>query len=99
MTAQYFIEKFEAIPEEKWTVGEYEDGGRCCALGHCGVRAGHPLTPEEDALTMLFLKADAENTLIVSRVNDGFDPRYPQPTPKQRILAALRDIAAKEANL
>ena len=25
--------------------------------------------------------------------NDGHDPRHQQPTPKQRVLAALRDLS------
>lgn len=29
---------------------------------------------------------------IAAVINNGDDPRYQQPTPKQRILAALRDI-------
>lgn len=32
----YFINKFEAIPEEMWCVGLWVDSeGRKCALGHC----------------------------------------------------------------
>lgn len=50
-TPQYFIDKFEAIPEENW---------------------------------------------CISSVNDGLDERYQQPTPKQRILAALRDIQKEQ---
>lgn len=36
-TVDYFIKKFEAIPEERWTTGtflSYEEERRC-ALGHC----------------------------------------------------------------
>ncbi|WP_285011232.1 hypothetical protein [Pedobacter faecalis] len=40
-TLDYFIEKFEAIPEDKWTTNEFADEqGRCCAFGHCGMRQG-----------------------------------------------------------
>jgi len=35
----FFIDKFEAIPENNWCTGTFLDaGGRCCALGHCGSR-------------------------------------------------------------
>jgi len=36
----YFIQKFEAIPEEKWTAGMYynSETEACCVLGHCGDR-------------------------------------------------------------
>lgn len=91
--ASYFIAKFEAIPEEKWcTDGFTNDAGQCCAAGHCGLRNDSDWTPgmEAYALDQIF------DDLDVVSVNDGKDSRYPQPTPKQRILAALRDIQAKE---
>jgi hypothetical protein len=92
-TVDYFIEKFSAIPDEKWWTGDYENKGRFCALGHCGekfMRGG--MTEESMALGRLF-----EEYLIcaVASVNDG-KGLYPQPTPKARILAALQDIKAKE---
>jgi len=39
--ANYFIVKFEAIPEGQWHTGDYvnKDDPRClCALGHCDAR-------------------------------------------------------------
>lgn len=95
--AQYFIEKFEAIPEDRWTTGEYVNSSKqCCALGHCGFRnnKNQIWTPEGEALVSLF---DDGGLGIIDGVNDGHDPRYRQPTPKQRVLAALRD--AKERGL
>jgi hypothetical protein len=37
MNAQYFIKKFEAIPDEMWTTGKLTDRntGARCAQGHC----------------------------------------------------------------
>lgn len=37
-TVDYFIQKFEAIPESKWVSSILFDNGRSCANGHCGVR-------------------------------------------------------------
>lgn len=97
MNADYFIKKFEAIPEENWCTGVYKLGDRCCVLGHCGfhtteddqgLRTIHAQAPEGIALSELFYTRD----LSCSRVNDGEDDYYPQATPKARILAALRDI-------
>jgi hypothetical protein len=88
----YFIAKFEAIPEERWCEGTYDDlTGRHCALGHCGIRfeAGKSSNPEGDALVKL-TATEAVN------INDGHDGRYEQPTPKQRIIAALLDIKSKQ---
>jgi hypothetical protein len=90
-TAQYFIDKFEGIPEELWCCGEFTDGlGRFCAMGFCGRRLG-VCTDESFALSEIFIELGAQ----VPAVNDGDDSDYQQETPKQRILAALRDIQAK----
>lgn len=105
MNAQYFIDKFEAIPEEKWTeFVQIDNHGKRCALGHflpseyrntkdwinggynCGAQ-----TVEGKALTKIF--GDA---YTIASINNGQYPRYNQPTPKQRILAALRDEQSKE---
>lgn len=83
-TVDYFIEKFEAIPEEKWFQNDYEDGsGRFCALGHCGQKYLKP-TDESIALSRL--------VDYVSMINDGYVDCYQQANPKQRILAALYNI-------
>ena len=90
---QYFIDKFEAIPDDKWTTGKYTEGnGVCCALGHCGERESSVDSTKANALRQLF----GYEPFTVSTVNDGGYPAYPQPTPKARILAALNDIKAKE---
>lgn len=85
----YFIAKFEAIPEEKWCKYCYTDGDRHCALGHCGVSPGSGAGDEAMALYTIF------SPLSVTAINDADYHPYTQPTPKQRILAALRDIKAK----
>jgi hypothetical protein len=86
----YFIAKFEAIPEDEWCVGHFISmDGTKCALGHCGDE-GTGDSPEANALGCLFpYLGDVIN------INDGRHSDYPQPTPKQRILAALNDIKKK----
>lgn len=87
-TVNYFIRKFEAIPEEMWCVGAYTYGDRHCAYGHCGIDKSFD---EADALFWMFTSnLNAQSSPI--SVNDGKCPAYKQPTPKQRILAALYDI-------
>jgi hypothetical protein len=80
----YFIAKFEAIPEEKWTTRMYiSRNDQRCAVGHCLL----------DWMKMTEESRKLEDYLPdVLHINDGEDWRYPQPTPKQRILAALRDL-------
>lgn len=83
----YFIKKFEAISEEFWAVGAIEDGlGRRCAMGHC-TNGRCESTAENIALVTTVMRS-----VCVPDVNNGCDRRYQQPTPKQRILAALYDI-------
>jgi hypothetical protein len=114
---QYFIKKFEAIPEEKWCVDKLDDEeGRKCANGHCGVTDIRLscLTEESIALWVVFQHTqihDVNGTLlqegsssrthhyseIAARINNGQAIEYQQETPKQRILAALRDIQSRES--
>lgn len=95
--ADYFIEKFEAIPDNLWiccTLGNY--GEAHCALGHCGASANLEWSeqPKEvQALDGLFRGFGDYNT--VTRINDGDNPHYQQSTPKARVLAALIDIKEK----
>lgn len=89
-SVDYFIAKFEAIPEEEWCVGEFELGDKHCAFGHCGMRT-NVTSDEAEALNIIFTRSIGA---FVTSINDSASNRYPQLTPKQRILAALRDIKA-----
>lgn len=82
----YFIAKFEAIPEEKWGIGKYEnESGQMCAYGHCGCLSGFNMTEEGNHLINL-----SEFSFV--SINDGKNNSYQQTTPKQRVLAALYDL-------
>lgn len=86
----YFIDKFEAIDEDLWITGNYELQGKCCAFGHCGIRAdditGNPNKTEE-ALALKGLTPD------IVAINDGLnDLANYAPTPKQRVLKHLRAL-------
>lgn len=88
-TVDYFIQKFEAIPEHLWatrsyTVLRYTGEIQHCALGHCGQRSGLT-TPESLALTAIFGGAG----LSVIEINDTEDGNT---SPKERILHALYAI-------
>lgn len=111
-TVDYFIDKFSAIPEDKWAIYTQHDGkGRHCALGWCRYkhqlnngeyRRDYDWSEEQEALMRLFIKAGL-NTICggetlgdVAYVNNGTHPKFQQPTPKKRILAALLYIKAYE---
>lgn len=89
-TVAYFIKKFSAIPLRKWTTGVWYNSmtGACCAQGHCGVRTSGIRTPESCALRDLF--RGFSNS--VTTVNDFKTKKFPQTTPRGRILAALRSL-------
>lgn len=84
--AAYFIAKFEGIPEDQWcTDRTTNERGQHCAIGHLDHEGG-------DALCRLFARTIGSP---VVNINDKICTNYKQPTPKQRILAALRDIQAR----
>lgn len=81
----YFIRKFEAIPEENWCMNSYGIAGVHCAFGHCGSTLKKAKTDESIALASLL----PENGTLI---NDRQNTFYPESTPKQRILGALRRL-------
>ena len=95
-TVDYFIKKFEAIPEDEWTTGSngwYGHDGKFCAEGFCGCGSGNNKTQELFSLIDLFkVVLPNQKNDVVYLVNDGRLNDYLQDHPKQRILAALYDI-------
>lgn len=88
----YFIKKFEAIPENKWiTCRLYDNCGRHCAEGWALEFGGQEC---KNHLQGHFNKIGIRWASEVN--NEPFD-RYQQETPKQRVLAALYDIQKLEA--
>jgi len=91
----YFLKKFESIPSEQIGQGALENH---CALWHCGVGINDIIqytpTPEAEALAIIL---GGDNALHhVYDVNDNFGKRkYPYNSPKERILAALREKQQK----
>lgn len=92
-TVSYFINKFNAIPDDAWTTNQYHNLERTkfCALGHCGVVEDYwtSINNEESISLRILLESTGSD---VGMINDGIDPSYKQTTPKLRILAALIDV-------
>lgn len=95
----YFIAKFEAIPEDQ--IGDSQSTG--CAYGQCRTADyDGAMSPEGIALTKLMSSIPGltpthnarylPHEATAARINNGDIEQYQQPTPKQRILAALHDI-------
>ncbi len=89
---QYFINFFSQIPEENFLVRKYRECEKGCAMGL--------LQDNLLAHSTLYNIGNkyfrsASSTSIID-INNGDHPQYQQPTPKQRILAALYDIKKME---
>lgn len=89
------IAYMEATDEDAWNLDTVrsKDGKKNCFFGHL-----FNMSPDEgraNALWGMFEELYATSYRIYP-VNDGENPRYPQATPKQRILAYLRALAAGE---
>lgn len=93
----YFIKKFEAIPRSKWTIREFENDGKYCALGHCGAEyiSGRGESLPAEAIALQNIIWHYSSFYGVCDINDGEESTLKQKTPKGRILAALRQIKRK----
>lgn len=93
-TKNYFIAKFEAIPESEigTSINDRDP------LFHCGCENITRPTEEAKALSDLLRywfwlrNIRTKSVEPVWKINDGRTQWFRQATPKQRILAALRQI-------
>lgn len=98
-TVDYFISKFRKIRSDRFCTYTYAEGKKRCGGGHCGMKHGLSVFPEEwVALKEIFDSLDLNRGSAASIVyiNDGEGLEYPQKTPKKRLLAALNDYKTKE---
>lgn len=101
----YFIAKFEAIPEKAWKTGCAGERGddRHCALGHCGVYdedswRDEDLSEEAKVLANILSVVNPPNdscslplARVIFEINDRGDEN-----PRGNILAALRKVKAQQ---
>lgn len=85
------IAYMEASEEDAWRVDTVRsaDGTTNCFFGHLFKMGGNDA--RANALWNGFENVWA-STYMIFPINDGTDARYPQATPKQRVLAYLRDL-------
>jgi hypothetical protein len=90
-TLDTVIAYIESTAEEDWNVDTVrsKDGTKNCFFGHL-----FNMTPDEDRANALWGMFEDlwSTTYRIYPINDGTNPRYPQETPKQRILAYLRAL-------
>lgn len=92
---EYFIAKFEAIPEDKWTTRTFDDGNGCyCAYGHCGDRLGKEDGKESMALSKIIMDKGQAFPFHLADINDGNDNFIDEygSTPKQRVVNYLKSL-------
>ncbi len=97
----YFIKKFEPIDEDGWCAFYLYKQGKHCANGFCGVvskedKDPHGSNPDNFIHTE---ESISLNNLLYQyfsapthEINDHRCDKYPESTPKQRILATLYRI-------
>lgn len=88
---QTVIAYMETTTEDSWQTGTVrsKDGTKNCFFGHLFAMGG---SDEQGDLLWHWFEDRWATTYMIYPVNDGENPDYPQPTPKQRILAYLRDL-------
>lgn len=105
----YYLKKFWAIPDSKWTEGAFHREDSCCALGHCGGNE----SLESKTLNRLFRGSvfPTYNPMIeilpTADINDGctalskradlqtvFNYKDLGDTPKERVINALLLVEA-----
>lgn len=93
-TPEYFIAKFERIPDAKWTTGAFKTpSGACCALGHCGVSDFTEFTGEGNELDTLFRGAFGRGVVLFNDASYDKNAQDLGDTPKERVINALTLIA------
>lgn len=89
-TIQEIIDYMEATPEDSWLTGYVRaTDQRNCFFGHL-------FNMEQDQKEANHLWNWFEEmyatTYMIYPVNDGEAPEYQQPTPRQRVIAYLKDL-------
>lgn len=90
-TLDTVIAYMEATAEDSWNLDTVrsKDGTKNCFFGHL-----FNMSPDEARANALWAMFEDlySTTYAIYPVNDGSNPRYPQETPRQRILAYLRAL-------
>ncbi|WIE80938.1 hypothetical protein [Curtobacterium sp. MCSS17_016] len=90
-TLEQVITHIEATDEASWCtdVVRTAEDGRNCFFGHLFNMGADD---QEGAAIWDWFECRWMTTYGMYPINDGRNPRYPQPTPKQRCVAALHAL-------
>ncbi|MFE6967172.1 hypothetical protein ACFVAJ_18810 [Agromyces sp. NPDC057679] len=91
MTIDDVIDYMEATDAESWCVDvvRTEDGAGNCFFGHL---FGMGRDQQESNLLWEWFEECWSTTYAVYPVNDGKNPEYQQPNPRDRVVAYLRAL-------
>ena len=98
---QELIDFLEESTEESWKTDTVrsKDGKTNCVYGHIYAFGAGGYDKDGGIPACDFFEEVWATTYMLYPVNDGEDPRYTQSTPKQRVLAYLKDLRdGKEKN-
>ena len=90
---QPFIEYLVQTDESEWAVDVVRTkDGKNCLFGHLvdwyyGKGYEGSISTAWDAFEAMWM-----NTYVIYPINDGQNPRYQQPTPKQRVVAYMKNL-------
>lgn len=88
---EYFIEKFEAIPSNKWTTKKFNKGECKCAFGHLGCE--YACDDTKESMKLIDIIGGVLGCITLVDVNDGkkqFD--HLGSTPKERVINYLKSL-------
>ena len=88
-TIQEIIDYMESTPEESWCTDVVRTDNKNCFFGHLFSMGKDD--KEGNELWGMFEEGWA-TTYMIYPVNDGENPKYQQATPKQRVIAYLKDL-------
>lgn len=91
---QPFIQYCIDTREDEWQVDVVRDKGNTknCMFGHLvnwfyGKDFKGNISPAWDAFENIWM-----STYVIYPINDGQNPKYQQPTPRQRVIAYLKNL-------
>ena len=88
-TLDQLIDYLEKTTDAEWLVDRVRSGSRNCVMGHVFDFGGGD---NGGGAAWDFFEGAYATTWMIYKVNDGTDPRYPQATPKRRVIAYLEDL-------
>lgn len=91
---QDLIDFLEKTSEDSWLMDKVrsKDGKKNCIMGHIYAFGAGGYNKDGGTSTQDYFEEVWATTYMIYPVNDGKNPKYQQATPKQRVLAYLKDL-------